>query len=68
MKPTTYNDLPTLEEINARIKEGKKTKYVYIPTIDEYKVLMEDRRKENTINLKPKNVLINHASILPYKA
>lgn len=68
MKPTTYNDLPTLEEINARIKEGKKAKYVYIPTIDEYKVLMEDRRKENTINLKPKNVLINHASILPYKA
>jgi hypothetical protein len=68
MKPTKYDDLPTLEEINARIKEGKKAKYAYIPTIDEYKVLMEDRRKENTINLKPKNVLINHASILPYKA
>jgi len=70
MKPTKYDDLPTLEEINARIKEGKKANYVYIPTIDEYKVLMEDRRKDNNIKLKPKpkNVLINHASIQPYKA
>jgi hypothetical protein len=68
IKPTKYNDIPTLEEIKARVRDGEKANIIYIPTIDEYRVLMADRRKDNNIKLKPKNVLINSTSLQPYKA
>jgi len=67
MKPTTYNDIPTLAEINARATKDRKKGIVYIPTIDEYKVLMADRRKENNTVLKKNTVLTNLTTIQPYK-
>ena len=67
VKPTTYNDIPTLAEINARASKDRKKGIVYIPTIDEYKVLMADRRKENNTVLKKNTVLTNLTTIQPYK-
>lgn len=67
MKPTTYNDIPTFAEINARATKDRKKGIIYIPTIDEYKVLMADRRKENNTVLKKNTVLTNLTTIQPYK-
>ena len=68
VKPTTYNNIPTLAEINARATKDRKKGIVYIPTIDEYKVLMADRRKVNNTVLKKNTVLTNFTTIQPYKA
>jgi len=57
VKPTNYNDIPTLAEINARATKDRKKGIIYIPSIDEYKVLMVDKRKDNTMILKKNTVL-----------
>jgi hypothetical protein len=67
VKPTSYNDIPTIAEINARTTKDRKKGIIYIPSIDEYKVLMADRRKENTVQLKKNTVLTNLTNIEPYK-
>lgn len=67
IKPTKYNDIPTLEEIKARVRDGEKANIIYIPTIDEYRVLMADRKKDNNVALKKNTILTNYISIEPYK-
>ena len=67
VKLTNYNDIPTFAEINARATKDKKKGIIYIPTIDEYKVIMDEKRKDNNINLKKYTVLTNSTNIKPYK-
>lgn len=66
VKPTNYNEIPTLAEINARASKDRKKGIIYIPTIDEYKLLMDEKKKENNTNLKKYTVLTNLTNIKPY--
>ena len=67
VKPTTYNNIPTFAEINARATKDRKKGIIYIPTFDEYKVLMEEKRRDNNTILKKYTVLTNLTNIKPYK-
>ena len=67
IESTKYNDIHTLEEIKARVRDGEKANIIYIPTIDEYRVLMADRKKDNNVVLKKNTILTNYTAIEPYK-